>query len=536
MKKHVKRLLTLFLVLVLVTAFSACKPSDTKSSEESPGAAATDAPTTSESADTSTAGTSDPDRVLYVAVSQDSGTLDPADISGYGGFLSVARTYMETLYDYKADGTRFWVLATGIDTISPIHYTLHIREGVTFNNGNPLTAEDVMFTMESCLDDPLTFLNVQAIDFEKTNVVDDYTIDLWYTQYDASQELGMSSLGISDKESYGDPNMATNPIGTGPYVVTEYVVNSHVIVEARDDYWGEPPAIKTIHFKTLNEDSQRVNALEMGDVDMAMIPLSDAAFVEGLGNYDVDYSDIGNYYVSLFNMSPDSRISSKDARHAICYAIDRQAIVDLVFLGRSEILDWPCSSSLIDYDPSFSNIHDTYSTGYNPEKAKQLAEESGLVNEKLRIVTNGSGVFIAIAEIIQNGLGAIGVDSEIVNYDQATYFSILYDTSMYDIGILPPVAPSMMCADILASYPNFITLGWEGSLREEFLTNAKEALATVDTEDRAKVMLEALKIFTEETPWFGLCDGAAATVSSKDLDGVFYTMSGTSLYYYYSFK
>jgi peptide/nickel transport system substrate-binding protein len=134
-------------------------------------------------------------------------------------------------------------------------------------------------------------------------------------------------------------------------VVTEYVVNSHVIVEARDDYWGDPPAIKKIHFKTLNEDSQRVNALETGDVDMAMIPLSDAEFVEGLGNYDIDYSNIGNYYVSLFNMSADSRITSKDARHAICYAIDRQAIADLVFLGRSDILDWPCSSSLIDYDP-----------------------------------------------------------------------------------------------------------------------------------------------------------------------------------------
>lgn len=533
MKRHSKRLLALFLVLVLTAAFTACKPSDAKPAAGSPGAASAEAPKTSAS---ESAKTPDPDRVLYVAVSQDSGTLNPSDISGYGGFLSVARTYMETLYDYKADGERFWVLATGIDTISPIHYTLHIRQGVTFNNGNPLTAEDVMFTMEKCREDPLSYLNVSAIDFEKTKVVDDYTIDLWYTEYDASQELGMACLSISDKESYDDPNMATRPIGTGPYVVTDYVVNSHVIVEARDDYWGEPPAIKKIHFKTLNEDSQRVNALETGDVDMAMIPLSDADFVESLGKYNINYSDIGNYYVSLFNMSPQSRIQSKEARHAICYAIDRKAISDLVFLGRSKVLDWPCSSTLIDYDPSFSNIHDTYITGYNPEKAKKLAEESGLVNQKLRIVTNGSGVFIAIAEIIQNGLSAIGVSSEIVNYDQATYFSILYDTSMYDIGILPPVAPSHMCADILASYPNFITLGWEGPVREEFMGIAQKALSTIEPEERTKLLLEALKIFTEETPWFGLCDGASATVASKDLDGVFYTMSGTQLYYYYSFR
>ena len=177
------------------------------------------------------------------------------------------------LYDYTAEGERFWVLATGMDYVSDIQYTLHIREGVTFSNGNTLDANDVLFTMIKNNEDPQFYLNVKAVDFEKTSVIDDYTIDLWYTAFNASQEIGMSQMVILDSESYDPETMSLNPVGTGPYIVTDYVVNSHVTVEARDDYWGDVPAIKTINFKTLNEDSQRVNALETGDVDMASIPI-----------------------------------------------------------------------------------------------------------------------------------------------------------------------------------------------------------------------------------------------------------------------
>ena len=95
----------------------------------------------------------DSTRTLRIASMQDSGTLHPLGVTG--AFIAPLYAFYEPLYDTPADGSRRWVLATGLDRKSDLNYTLTIREGVTFSNGNPLTAEDVMFSMELCRDDPV---------------------------------------------------------------------------------------------------------------------------------------------------------------------------------------------------------------------------------------------------------------------------------------------------------------------------------------------------------------------------------------------
>ena len=92
-------------------------------------------------------------------------------------------------------------------------------------------------------------------------------------------------------------------------MVTDYVVNSHLKVEARDDYWGKAPGIKNIEFYVINEDAQVINALDTGEIDLASIPLSEIEYVESLG-YDVVIANVAND-VTLFSM-PERR--SKEAR------------------------------------------------------------------------------------------------------------------------------------------------------------------------------------------------------------------------------
>ena len=534
--KKTKKLLALLLVCMMVASITACGKSDSNDTSSPPAADSPSASTSGNTGDSgntsspadpgssssgaaadpgaSSAAAADSGRTLNVAIGQDSGSLHP--FGATGGFFGIMYAFYEPLMDTYADGSTRWILATGLDRISDIQATLHIRENVTFSNGNLMTAEDVLFSMELCVENPQFALNVKAIDFEKTKVIDDYTIDLWYTQYNASQEPGMSQLFIVNKESYDEVALTRDPIGTGPYVVKEYIVNSHVTLEGRDDYWAGPPAIKNVEYKVINEPAQIINALETGEIDMAGIDITDVSYVESLG-YDVMTYMGGYNYVTMFSMDPNGPLATKEARWAVSHAIDRQAIADILFSGLSTITDAPVSHSLIDMEPRFFNLNETYSIGYNLEKAQELAEQSGLIGKAVRIITNGSAGYNTVAEIIQNDLLSIGVDAQIVNYDQATYFPTMADASQFEIAIFTPGAPSMMASDILAMYFTFIPLGWAGPERDRYGELSMGALTTADEAQASELLFQTFEMFVDIDPWYGLCEVLAARATAPEL-------------------
>ena len=252
MKKTIK---TIALILVLVLAFgvfTGCGDTGTKKP-----ATTTTAPDTTASSDikavTEEVKPEDVEedvdanetRVLNISLTDDCGTLNPMHSSG--SFVSVTYAFYEPLWDLTPSGEKIWLLATSYESVSEIEYKLTIREGVKFANGNPLTADDVMFTMKLCKEDPRFYLNVKAIDFEKTKVTGPYTMDVWYTNYDVTQEPNMLQMLIYDEESYDDEYMSNHTIGTGPYIATDYVVNSHITAERNENYWGEPARSKRLN-------------------------------------------------------------------------------------------------------------------------------------------------------------------------------------------------------------------------------------------------------------------------------------------------
>lgn len=475
---------------------------------------------------------------LSIGVFLDTGTLDPVFMTGKGGYLSVQRTYSEPLWDYDLDtGERFWVLATAFDPVdgSDVHYTMKIREGVTFSNGNPLTAEDILFTIKLNAADSRAYLNVKVFDVEKTTVTDDYTLDVWYTAYDPSQEPGIVQMQIVDAESYDQATYSDNPVGTGAYTVTEYVVNSHVTVERRDDYWGEKPVIKTINFKCLGELSQRVNAIETGDVDYTLITTADIDYIESLGTAKTEVSNVGSSLIAQYNMGDTSPLNSVEAREAVSYAINRQSISDIAYNGYAGILRWGASESFSELQDRYLDMSELYTDSHNVEKAKQLAEQSGLVGKTLRIVTNGDANYITAAEVIQNGLEEIGVKAEIINYDQASYFSFLMSENEYDIAINTPVAPSNLPCDIFGNYPVFIPQDWSGPDHDAYIELAQKTNATYDPETRMDLVYDLLKLFNEHVLWYGLCEDPLVYAYNKDLKNIKHTVSGLTLYQYMTF-
>jgi peptide/nickel transport system substrate-binding protein len=535
MKKTAKKLLALLLACILIASLVSCgkteNPGATPDASADPGATPGAAPETADGAGNPAA----PDRTLNVTVTQDPGSLDPKAVSS-NDFLAVVRTFYDVLLEYKADSSVEYVLATGLDSVSDIQYTMHLREGVTFANGNPFTAADVLFSMNLCLSDPKLTLQVKAIDFDKTKILDEYTIDLWLTHYDVTQFPSLNLLYIFDEESYDEQDIAVNPNGTGPYTVTGYVINSYLTVEARDGYWGAAPGIKSIRFTVMDEDSQRVNAVETGDTDVAGIPLKDVDYISSLGTHNVITPPGSSAATAYFNCTPEGApLSAVAAREAVMHAIDRQSIVDLVFSGKSSVPSWPVSDNCIDAESRFANMDETYSIGYDPVKAKALAEQEGLVGQKLRIITNGAQEYVTMAEIIQSGLQAIGVSSEITNYDMATYMSIIGDPSNFDIALFLTGSSSSLGVDMLANFPLFIPLGWTGADHDSYLQTGQEANSTADDAARSDKLNEMLKIFYASQPWYALAENVNTVAYSKDLTGIEYYLSGGIRFHHWSF-
>lgn len=537
MKKY--RFLAIALCIVMLFALAACSNGGNTQNPDSPSQGS-DSPGSTPAAETPSTGDAPSGSkrdTLTVAVQQDTGTLDPVGISG--AFLYVPTTYMEPLWDFKSGMETVWILATGIDEVTPTQWTVHLREGVTFSNGNPFTAEDVLFTLRLWGATPARALNVQSLDLEKSNVIDDHTIELILTEYNVAQMTMLSTLLVCDAESYEPEDFSLHPVGTGPYAVAEYVVNSHVNLKTRDDYWGEKPAIENLSFKVINEDSQRVNAIETGTVDMAAVPTQDIAYVEGLSGYKVQMTYSATCTMIMFNVNEASVFSDVEARYAVCYAVNRQAIADLVYNGYATVTDNPVSVAALDREPRFGNLHDTYSIGYNVELAKQYAESAGLVGKEIRIMTNGAADYVTMAEILQANLKEIGVNAVINNYDQATLRSLYRtDATAYDICLYSTAAPAMLASDMIYNNVRFSSIlsapgAWPGV--ERFMELGLDSLSNPDAKARSESLYEMYQLFTEAVPWYGVCDIATATAYSTDLSNVEFWALGNVRYQHLSF-
>ena len=533
MKNYGRKLIAMILACLLITMLvAACGNGTSPSGSPSQSASSTPSNTPNSTPGADSPKPADPvesDRTLHVAVTMDSGTLHPLNVTAF--YYVVAKTYMDVLLEYNSNNEIEWKLATGSEAIDEVHHTLHLREGVTFTNGNPFTAEDVIFSMELARNHDQAFMNVETVDFEKTKVIDDHTIDLWFTKYDIGQFPAFMLMYIIDAESYDEVAMASKPIGTGPYVVTEYVANSRVVVEAREDFWGTPPAIKKIEFKCINEDAQRINAVSVGDVDMATIPSKDVGFINDLDGYTTIFQKSPSTSAAYFNISESSPIGSIEARRAVMHAIDRQSILNIVYDGQSTSPRWPVSEACRDFEPRFADMDEVYSIGYDPDKAQELADQSGLTGKTLRIITNGSEQFITMAEIVQNNLEAIGVNSEILNYDQATYWGMLMDESNYDIALYLIAGPKPYAIDLLTSFTQFFTFGWGGAARDEYQALGLKGLGTPDDKERSEILYELYQKFTQVHLWYSIAENATPWALSEDLTGVSFYADGSCRIY-----
>ena len=355
---------------------------------------------------------------IIVATFEDPTTMDPME-NNRSGIGVVTRQIFEGLWYQQPDGTLVPQLATDWKFEDDTTIRFNLRHNVTFHNGDPFTANDVLFSFDRASKDPISASTFQAFDIPNCKVIDDYTFELKLKRPYAPiyNTLSIDRAQIADKaevERVGDAAYARNPVGTGPYKFVKWAAGTDIYLTRYDGYWGDPALTPNIRFKVIPEAASRVIELETGGADMAnMIQGSDVSRVNAIPGFHTEKGPSTRYVTVVFSMQ-NPVLADKNLRYALSCAIDKQALCDTVYGGAATVADGMLPPTVFGY----------YSMGaieYDAAKAKDMLAQSGYKGETIDLLVDPVDEFTKIAEMIQNMWAAIGVKTNVVAMSVSAY-------------------------------------------------------------------------------------------------------------------
>ncbi len=412
----------------------------------------------------------------------------------------VLRQIFETLINKGENGTFLPGLATSWEyTEDSMGLILKLREDVTYSNGEKFNAEAAAKVMNYYLSDECGHNNRKSdlALVKDVEVIDEYTIKINTTAPDAGLLISLTgnAFMLMSPSNIDNKDMATNPIGTGPFVLTEYVEGDHFTLTRRDDYYrlgadGQPlPYLDSIYYKILTDDSAKTLNLKSGDIDGVDInssinSLLSVTAMENMRTYQYEFAT--NYWVGFnfkLEMLRDQRV-----RDAFSYAIDRQEIVDLVFEGYATVC--PFLSM-----PTQWWYYDSYGiTEYNPEKARALLAEAGYpdgISIKLSSISREPDN--SIVQLLQSQMAEAGINLELDILERTSWVALVktemnHELCMGQMGN-GGVSVNRMLKDCMVTY------NWDGYEPAAQLRDMYFGQQAISDQAERKIALEKLQDF-----------------------------------------
>lgn len=353
--------------------------------------------------------------------------------------LTITHALFDNIYNVKKGEVIYDGLADSMEISDDnLTYTLTLKDNLKWHDGEPITADDLIFTYDSVLDDKQqtkgqSYLknNGKAIEYNKIN---EKTVEFKLEKPDATFIQNIASIVPIPKHIYeGEADLAKseknqNPIGSGAFKFKEQKTGETYELEKFDDYYGEVANLDGIVYRVIPDANASKLALENGEISASYIKSDSVNKYKSNDKFDVYTFSEGMVNTIFFRVS-NPKMEDKNLRQAISYAIDKDKLIDGAYGGEeyAEPAYSPFSSETQFY------TEDVEKYDYNVDKAKELLKDVDKENLNLKLMyTSGSPDTEKEALLIQEMLKEVGINLELLPMERATFIEKLLDPSNND--------------------------------------------------------------------------------------------------------
>ena len=417
-------------------------------------------------------------------------------------------------------------------------WTFHLREGVTWHDGEPFTAADVKWTFDSILeygDQAYTYTYVKMV--ESVETPDDYTV-VFHMAYPCGTFV--ESVGdyqgpdilpahiYEGTDPYTNP-ANQNPVGTGPFKFVEYEPGNYCRLEANTDYYGDGPYLDEVIYSFTPDLTTATTALEAGEVGwMTATPsFAEADRLATVDGITVETQSTNIVQWTQFNLSEEAArpyISDVRVREAICWAIDNQNIADVLYMGYVEPSDNWYTSTV-----EWAVNRDVEYPGYDVDKANQILDDAGYERGAdgyrfeltYRCFTTSIFGTTDIPTLVAQYLDAVGIKLNVERYEWAVRAEYLDENLEWDMcsagGSRGPDPNSF------ANVWGYSTSNKTRYYNDEVMSLFEQGTMYATQEERAPYYKEIQEIFAEDIPYYNYIEYSYVRPHGADYINFFWT-------------
>jgi ABC-type transport system substrate-binding protein len=476
------------------------------------------------------------DKTLTIASGTDVENMNIHLVTSSPSYTVLEHIY-ETLFYMNIEGELEPLLAESMEANDDGNFVITLREGISFTDGTPFNADAVKANIDWVLDTdnaaPFRFLISQI---EEVMVVDEYTVEIVlasdFAPLPAHLSHGALAMVSPAALEQGADFLASNAIGTGPYMLENWQRDNAVTLTRNPDYWGDHPAIGTVIFKVVQEDSARMIEVESGTADVAVrVPPAEAERLAANPNVEiVTTPGLRTIYI-FFNVTQEP-FDDVRVRQAVNYAVDVQSIVDNLFDGAAIVSRAPFASPIFGYSEQEPYARDV-------QRARDLLEEAGVEEGTTVTLYHPTSRYIQdalVADAVRAQVSEIGLNVELQTLEWTQYVPHVRrveEENDIQFAMLGWGTPTMDADYALYAlfHSSEVPPGFNGAFYRNDDVDAllDAARTTVDRAERERMYAEAIELIWEDAPWLFLYSEVQLTAVRSDVKAFWFTPTSVSL-------